>query len=233
MVEAPRIQQLTVSQGLVLRWFRRYRLRALPAAALVSPEDSHTVGLEVPDLLDVPLLEDRLAEHLRTLLFGREARGGPVLPHAGEFTRVSAWYIRALTLRYGFLWAPFFVLLLMAAWAGRPVSVSTILTWWAVTIPAALLVACQRWRRQAYVHDSDGLASRSGFIGSEVKAFLMRKTQSATVRQSPLQRRKNLATLHLQLACGKITVPHIDRRAACALRDYILYKVESSRQRWH
>ncbi len=233
VVEAPRIQQLTVSQGFVLRWLRRYRLRALPAGALLSPEEAHTVALEVPDVLDVPLLGDRLADDLQALVFAREARGISILPRGKGFNRVSPYYIRALALRYCLLWAPVFGLILLVVWAGMPARVSTVFFWWAASIPVAALVAWQRWRRQGYVHDSDGLASRSGFIGSEVKAFLMRKAQSATVKQSPLQRRRDLATLQVQLACGNITVPYLDHRAACALRDYILYKVESSRRRWH
>lgn len=233
VVGAPKIQQLTVSQGLVLRWLRRYRLRALPAAAFVSAEDGHTVGLDVPDVLDVPLLGDQLAEDVRALVFGREAGAIPILPRGKRFKRVSPWYVRALALRYSLFSAPVFGLLLLEAWRGRPISVSTILTWWAASIPVAALAAWQRWRRQGYVYDRDGLASRSGFLGSEVKAFLVRKVQAATVRQSPLQRRKDLSTLQIQLACGKITVPYIDRSVACALRDYILYRVESSRRPWH
>lgn len=232
VVEAPKIQQLTVSQGLVLRWLRRYRLYALPAAA-VSPEAGRLSAVEVPDVLEVPLLGDRLAEDLRALMFAREATAIPVLPGSSGFRRVSPHYIRALALRYGLVLATVFGTLLLLAWAGVFARTSTILFWWAASIPAAALAAWQRWRRQGYVYDRDGLASRSGFLGSEVKAFLLRKTQSATVRQSPLQRRKGLATLRVQLACGRIAVPYIDHRVACALRDYILYRVESSRRRWH
>ena len=232
LVEAPKIQQLTVSQGLVLRGFRRYRLRALPAAALLSP-DAVPAGVEVPDVLDVPLLGGRLAEHLRTLVFAGKAKGVSVLPRCRSFKRVSPWYIRALAVRYCLVVAPVFGLLLFLAWARVPVHTSTILWWWAGSIPIMVLAAWQRWRRQGYAYDRDGLASRSGFLGSEVKAFLMRKVQSVTVKQSPLQRRKDLATLHVQLACGIITTPYLEHSAACALRDYILYRVESSRRRWH
>ena len=232
VVEAPKIQQLTVSQGLVLRWLRRYRLYALPAAA-AAPEVGRASALDVPDVLEVPLLGDQLAEDLRALVFASDVTTIPVLPRSSGFRRVSPHYIRALALRYGLVLAAVFGTLLLLAWAGMFARTSTILFWWVASIPAAALAAWQRWRRQGYVYDREGLASRSGFIGSEVKAFLMRKTQSATVRQSPLQRRKGLATLRLQLACGKITVPYIDRRVACALRDYILYRVESSRRRWH
>ncbi len=232
VVEAPKIQQLTVSQGLVLRWFRRYRLYALPAGA-ASPEVGRASVVDVPDVLEVPLLDDRLAEDLRALMFARETTTIPVLPRSAGFRRVSRWYIRALALRYGLVLAAVFGTLLALAWAGMFDRTSTILFWWAASVPVAALAAWQRWRRQGYVYDRDGLASRSGFLGSGVKAFLMRKIQSATVRQSPLQRRKGLATLQVQLACGKIAIPYIDRREACDLRDYILYRVESSRRRWH
>lgn len=232
VVEAPKIQQLTVSQGLVLRWLRQYRLYALPAAA-VSPEAGRVSAIEVPDVLEVPLLGGRLAEDLRALTFAPEANAIPVLPGSAGFERVSPHYIRALALRYGLVLATIFGTLLLLAWAGAFSRPSTILFWWAASIPAAALAAWQQWRRQGYAYDRDGLASRRGFIGSEVKAFLLRKTQSATVTQSPLQRRKGLATLRVQLACGRVMVPYIDRRVACALRDYILYRVESSHRRWH
>ena len=90
-----------------------------------------------------------------------------------------------------------------------------------------------RWRRQGYLHDDDGLASRSGFLGRKVDAFLFRKAQSVDVTQSPLQTRKGLATLNVRLACGQIAVPYIDLGVASRLRDYMLYRVESSRRRWH
>ena len=232
VVGAPKIQQLTVNQGLVLRWLRRYRLYALPAAA-ASPEAGRASALDVPDVLDVPLLGARLVDDLRAGVFAPEATAIPVLPGSTGFKRVSPHYIRALALRYGLALAVVFGTLLLLAWAGVFARPSTVLFWWAASIPAAALAAWQRWRRQGFAYDRDGLASRSGFLGSEVKAFLLRKVQAATVRESPLQRRKGLATLRVQLACGRITVPYIDRHAACALRDYILYRVETSRRRWH
>ena len=106
------------------------------------------------------------------------------------------------------------------------------LLWLASILPAAL-VAWLRWRRQGYLHDDDGLASRSGFLGRKVDAFLFRKAQSVAVVQSPLQRRKGLATLNVQLACGPLSVPYIDHGVASRLRDYMLYRVESGRRRWH
>lgn len=235
VVEAPKIQQLSVSQDLVLRWFGRFRLRALPAAAVVAQGGQSPGGLNVADVLDVPLLDGRRAEELRARVFRREARDIAVLPRDETFKRVSPYYIRALTLRIwlvsGLVLGGIFLQLLLAGVSpdlGVPMLIG-----WPASIPVLALIAWQLWRRRGYIHDDDGLSSRSGFIGSKVDAFPMRKAQSAVVKRSPLQRRKGLATLQVYLACGRITVPYIEHEVARRLRDYILYRVEASRRRWH
>lgn len=241
VVEAPKIQQLTVIQDLVLRWFGRFRLRALPAAAVVGRGGQTPGGLDVADVLDVPLLDGPGAEMLRSRVFRSEAREIAVLPRDGAFRRVSPYYVRALTLRIwliaGLVLGGIFLQLIpselseaggVSAAVGVPMLIG-----WIASIPVLVLIAWQLWRRRGYTHDDHGLASRSGFIGSKVDAFPMRKAQSAIVKQSPLQRRTGLATLQVHLACGRITVPYIEHEVARRLRDYILYRVESSRRRWH
>ena len=74
---------------------------------------------------------------------------------------------------------------------------------------------------------------RSGTIGYRTVALLYRKVQRVTVTRSPLQRRKGLATLRVYMASGSVRIPYIEHELARQLRDYILYKVESSRQAWH
>ena len=232
VVQARKIQQLTVSRDLVLRWFRRYRLRAPPATAMVPSGNEASMGIEIANVLDVPLLEGRLARDIRGRVFGREAPGIPVLPASRAFARVSPHYIRALTLRI-FLVATLAMGALALAFGGLLFAPVALVPWWIASLPVAVLIAWQRWRRQGYASDDEGLASRSGFVGSKVDAFVMRKAQSVAVKRSPLQRRKGLATLQVRLASGAITVPYIDHRVACRLRDRILYRVESSRRRWH
>ena len=257
VVEARKIQQLTLSHNLVMRLFRRHRLRALPAALLPNQGGADAAGLQIAEVLEVPLLRARQAEDLRTRVFGREGNALTLQPRSPAFLRVSPVYIRALTLRISFTGAlvalPFLVPLLQSD-AGTNLADAVqgllgetpllgvgsagtvalgVLLWWLVLIPPAALIAWVRWRRQGYLHDDDGLASRSGFLGRKVDAFLFRKAQSVAVVQSPLQRRKGLATLNVQLACGPLSVPYIDHGIACRLRDYMLYRVESSRRRWH
>lgn len=228
VVETARIQQLTLHQDVVMRCFRRYRLRVQPVAdADASPHH------DVPDVLEVPLLGARLADELRSGMFGREGPGLVLPPGTGPFTRVSPAYIQALLLRIGGVPALAGPLLLLSvigparAWA----ALSGI--WCLAWLMIGGLVALQRWRRQGYLHDEDGLAIRSGLVGRRVDAFLFRKVQSVTVRRSPLERRRGLSTLEVALASDTVSVPYIDRGVACRLRDHILYTVETSRRRWH
>ena len=232
VVETAKIQQVTLSQNLVMRWFGRYRLRAMPAA-LLPGQGGDTPGFNFAEVLEIPLLRSPLAEELRARMLGREGRALTLLPHSPEFIRVSPHYIRALTLRIGIvpgLAGTLLLLRLLGPTASWGIATGT---WWLAWMTLSVLFAWQRWRRQGYMYDDDGLASRSGLVGRKVDAFLFRKAQNVTVRRSPLQRRKGLATLEVVLACGAVRVPYIDYGFACRLRDYILYRAESSDRRWH
>ena len=236
VVETAKIQQLTLSQNLLMRLFRGFRLRALPAALLPGQGADTGAGISLAEVLEVPFLKDPKAEELRSRVFGREGGALTLLPHNKAFTRVSPHYIRALTLRISVVSALIGATILLPIGFGAELAWRAalgVLIWWLASIPPAALIAWQRWRQQAYLHDDDGLASRSGFFGRKVDAFLFRKAQGVSVRQSPLQRRKGLATLQVQLACGQVAVPYLDHGAACRLRNYMLYRVESSQRRWH
>ena len=233
VVETAKIQQLTLSRNLVLHWFRRYRFGALPAGAIQMPGSEGPANLEFADNLAVPLLDASAAESLRRQIFGNEAAGLTLLPASPAFKRVSPYYIRAFALRAGVL--PLLVATVFFSIPGAPVAVTSLpfalgsVAWLALSV----LIGLQSWRRRGYLHDDEGLASRRGFIGSRVDAFLFRKVQGVTVRQSPLERRKRLASLEVHLSSGAVAIPCIAQEAATSLRDYILYKVESSRLRWH
>ena len=234
VVETAKIQQLSLSHNLVMRLFRRHSLKALPAALLPN-QGGDTPGLQIAEVLEVPLLKAPRAEDLRSRIFGREGEGLTLLPHNPAFRRVSPHYIRALALRTTTVWTLFsaFFLIPITQDRGAGFVAALLALWWLGSFVPATLIAWLRWRRQGYMHDDDGLASRSGFLGRKVDAFLFRKAQSVAVTRSPLERRKGLATLKVQLACGQVAVPYIEHGAASRLRDYVLWRAESSRRRWH
>lgn len=228
VVETAKIQQLTLSQDLLLRMLKRFRLRMHPAADADASQHH-----DVPQVLEVPLLEAPLAQEMRESVFGEEGEGPILLPKSGEFRRVSPFYIQALGLRLGALPALAGAVILMPVTGLTKVWATFAGIWAAIWIVCGGLTALQRWRRVGYAYGSDGMSSRSGFVGRRVDAFLFRKVQSVAVKRSPLEQRQGLATLVVELASDTVTVPYIDRGVARRLRDHILYTVESSRRRWH
>ena len=223
VVESAKVQQLRVDQGVVMRLLQRCRLRMLPASSGAASGNSTPVGAQT---LHVPLLDLELLGDLRRRVFGDEGTLLQLRPDHDGFIAISPLYMRARLLAVGVLPA------ILVAGALVPLLGSGALL--ALVWPLLVgLVAWQTWRRRGYRYDDDGLVSRSGLIGFSIDAFLFRKVQGATVSRSPLQRRNDLASLTVHLASGHVTVPYIDYATACRLRDYMLFKVESSRLPWH
>lgn len=222
VVERAKIQQVSVAQGVIMVLMGRCRVKMLPATSGAASEGVPVGGqtLNVP-LVDVPRLVD-----LGARVFGEEGKRLGLCPDDDAFRAISPVYIRARLLAVGVFPA------LVAAAVLVPIFGALGLLALAWPVPV-LLAAWQAWRRRGYLVDDDGLASRHGLFGYAVDAFLFRKAQGATVSRSPLQRRKGLASLTVHLASGDVTVPYMDFATACSLRDYLLFKVESSQRAWH
>ena len=250
-----KIQQLDVHQGAVYRFFGRYRLAVPPIGESLDEEDDaaeRTRGTVHADSLRVPWADSALVERIRSGVFRGEGEQLAALPGDEAFARVSRLYIRAAALRFLFVGVPAGIMLLFllsylvsASWRGEDIDRSVLFMrqlegwgvasaiWAALSVVLAAPIGWLRWRARAYMHNDDGLSCRSGLIGYSVEAFLFRKAQGVTVKQSPLQRRHGLATLKAETACGSVTVPYIEYAKVCALRDHIVHKVESSRRRWY
>lgn len=219
-----KIQQLRLSQGLLFRWFRRFHLRALPAGGRPAANAENAVGVD--ETLHVPALTPAAVYPLAAKILAEEGEGLSLLPAKDAFEHISPAYI-GVRLRVVGVVPALLALAALYPFFG-PISFCC-LAW----VPLTGLVAWQKWRRHAYMHTDEGLSVRSGLLGFKVDVCLLRKVQAVALRQSPLQRRKGLATLDVALASGGVTLLYIPYHSACRLRDYILYKVESSRGPWH
>jgi putative membrane protein len=100
-------------------------------------------------------------------------------------------------------------------------------------IPINGLLVWTIYRKYGYRIAAEGMMLRRGFLGYRVTAFTHRKVQRVSVTQTIPQKRKGLATLRVYLASGSLKLPYIDFEMAKQLRDYMLYKVESSQLAWH
>lgn len=225
VVMRTKIQQLRLSQSLVFRWFGRFHLRALPAGGSI-PATSAQNAAQADDNLHVPALAAETVRPLAAKVFAEEGERLSLLPAEDAFEGISPAYIGARLRVVGVVPA---LLTLVALYPFfGPISL-----WCLAWVPLTGLVAWQKWRRHAYMHTDEGLAVRTGLLGFKVDACLLRKAQTVGFHQSPLQRRKGLATLDVGLASGSVTLLYIPYAKACRLRDYILYKIESSRGPWH
>ncbi|MBD3897533.1 PH domain-containing protein [Halomonas sp. ML-15] len=144
----------------------------------------------------------------------------PGLRWPPAWTPVSHYYRRALLLRGGLLSG------LLLAGSGAVLGPAlTTWQWWLLTGALVVLVvvgAWRRWRCQGWAHCGGYLWVRHGLFGIRTHVFALDKGISVDVRQSWLQRRRGLATLHLHLAHGRVALPFIEHGTALALADELL-----------
>ena len=89
------------------------------------------------------------------------------------------------------------------------------------------------YKKRGYCLSENGLVLRRGFVGIRTNAFLHRKVQRISITQTIIQKRKGLATVRFYLASGSLKMPYVDFELAKTLRDFVLYRIESSKLAWH
>ena len=87
-------------------------------------------------------------------------------------------------------------------------------------------VAELRWRALGWARRGGYLYVRQGLWGQRTSVFPLSNLISLSLRQSWLQRRRGLASLELQVANGRLTLPFLEEPLARALADQLLASVE-------
>ena len=159
-------------------------------------------------------------------VFGEEFSGFDLLPQSPSFKLIAKNYMRSRFIFFGLVpsllvTAIYFYLIGIAA--------LVFLLW----IPLSAFGVWNFYRKYGFSIGENGMVLRNGFTGYQTTAFLYRKVQRVSVTQTLFQERKGLATIRFFLASGSLRIPYVDMQLAKDLRDYILYKVESSQQAWH
>ncbi len=217
-MDLEKIQTLRLQQGIVQAWLKRYKMTARQAISGRKQRSSK--------MFTIPVVTGEQADALRPMLFAGEAGRLTQNPRSERFQPVSPYYMRSRILFLGLLPAFVFVPLGFGEF-GRAGLIA--IPW----LPIVALLSWRNWKRAGYLHNDDELVRRSGLFGFRTVGLLFRKVQRVTITQSRYQRRKNLASLRMHMASGSVRVPYIDHAKAQQLRDYILYRVESSRKAWH
>lgn len=213
-----KIQTLRLQQGVLQRLLKRHRMTARQA---VSGGRNRSQNVFV-----VPVVTSEQADRLRKQFLAPEAGRLTQDPTSDKFVPISLHYMRSRILFGGLLPA-----LVATIALGPLLGVASLL--FMLWLPAVAGIAYRNWKRAGFMHDDDEIVRRSGLLGFRTVGLLFRKVQRVTVTQSRYQRRKGLASLRLYMASGSVRLPYIDHDNAKQLRDYILFRVESSDQAWH
>ncbi len=108
--------------------------------------------------------------------------------------------------------------------------------WWALLVVVPLVTgvvgAHLNWRRYRWGFTSRRLAVRQGLLTLRTHDVEFVKAQSVDVRRTFFQRRRGLATFRLRTAEEGFEIHMITEAEADALRDLVLYHVESSGRSW-
>ena len=216
-VRFTKIQSLHLYQNVMQRLFRVYRLSMRQAA---SGKESSRKSFALPMLRPT-----RLSAVTETAL-GDEYSDVDLDPGTTDYAPVHRHYLRSHLLIRGVL--PSLAFAVIAAPALQWLALLALL--W---VPLMWINFRLRYSKLGVRLRREGLSVRSGFLGWRVAACLYRKVQRVTIRQSPFQRRRGLATVKLYLASGVIRVPFVNLEDAARLRDYILFCVETDSRAWH
>lgn len=211
-----KIQSLLVRQDVMRRFMGRFEMRARQASS----------GSGGRRDFKIPLLAADLVATLKSEVFGDELPDADLDPRSAEFRALHPQYRRSRILLAGVLPA-----LLAAATFAMPLGWFTLLL--LLWIPIAVLFVTVLYRKSGYQVRPDGIVLRRGFFGYRMTAFLHRKVQRISLTQTVAQARRGVATLRFYLASGSVKLPYIDHALATRLRDYVLFRVESSRKAWH
>ncbi len=217
-MDLEKIQTLRLQQGILQSGLRRFKMTARQAVSSGRRRSRK--------MFEIPVVTANQAGELRARLLAPEGGRLTQDPRSDQFTAISPYYMRSRILFIGLVPA---VILTTILWANAgPVSLIAL-----IWLPLVSLASWQNWKRAGYLHDDHEIVRRSGLLGYRTVGLLFRKVQRITISQSRYQRRKDLASLQLHMASGSVQVPYINHATARQLRDYILYKVESSEQAWH
>jgi len=217
-MDLEKIQTIRLQQGVVESWLGRYKMTARQA---ISGRKQRS-----QKMFTIPVVTAELADTFRPLLLASEAGRLTQNPRAGLFQAISPYYMRSRILFAGLV-PTVIATAILTAEAGIVGLVALI---W---LPLVALTSWRNWKRAGYLHDDNEIVRRSGLLGYRTVGLLFRKVQRVTISQSRYQRRKNLASLRVYMASGSVRIPYIEQEKAKQLRDYILYRVESSQQAWH
>ncbi len=88
------------------------------------------------------------------------------------------------------------------------------------------------FRKKRFGLNDEVIHIKGGHFGDENELVQTYKIQGIQLKQSPFQRRKQLASIIIFTAAGNLNIPYIPLKTAQTLRDWVLQIVETDQRDW-
>lgn len=204
-----KLQQVSISQGLVARLLRRYTLTISKADGAVPTGDVRDTRRFL-----VPVLDERGLAALKAELS---------MPH-WHWQRVSWLYI------------PWYAGIVATCLTVALAIVARDQEWLAAYVPVVFALSglyfWRRWTCLGVYQDEQWLALKSGFIGQRIVLLPAGKAQKTGVSEPPWLKAWGLAHLSVWGAAGRLDLPFLPRAQAEAIRDQTLYRAVTFSGKW-
>ncbi len=103
---------------------------------------------------------------------------------------------------------------------------------WTLWLPAAFWLSVKFYQNWHWFVSEEGIRATWGVVNRTSVLLQWYKVQAVTIRQSIFLRRVGLAHIVLYTAAGAVSVPYIPMVKAQAVRDFVLYKIETDERAW-
>jgi len=207
-----KIQVLTWSQNLLQNWSDIFELK-LKQASSIAVADKKSLQVAGLDWEDVQETEAYLLKEYYPELLGIETQG------------VHPYY----RFRHFYYWTLFLL---------PAIVIFTLLQEQKIAIALVAfyiygLVSTQlSYKKKRFGISKNLLLLRGGTFGHKATILQLFKLQNIMIGSTPFQRKRNLGSLTVFTASGQVTIPDIALQTCLDLKNYLLYKIESSEKSW-
>ena len=212
-----RIQAWTLREGVLHRWFGRRSLRV--DSAVVDSGGGEKSPIKDLAPLATPAAIDEL---VRSLLTPRRGRGALWPPREWSPLHPQAWLREFLVPALIVTAAAGIVAIVRTPWALLALALVPLLYWNA-----------RRWAKHSAWSVADGLvAFRGGWLSKHWRFAEVSKLQALELRQTPFDRRWNMASLHFDTAGAEgveaaLAIPYLPAETARRLYDDLAYSLQN------
>ena len=227
-VDIPKVQAMRISLSLRQRLCQRFDVMVQQS----DENESIQVSLgNVTHQIAVPCVESQFCREIVREIFPQKTHDLPLDPRSNKIQRFSCAYfflgliVVGLPILFMFEFMFWFIMGTRGA-----------ILWALVLIPFGIYSWWQCWRRTGYLFHDEFILYRKGFLGYELRVIPISKLQQIEISQSILQKIRNRCTFHFfthsTTYTNVIKIPFLNRAYAERVRDYLLYRIETSKVRW-